>query len=96
VHLTAEEAERKPPDFLVDDLPRRIAKKRVVFHLKAQLAAAGNQTKDPSRPWPDNRKVVDITGGSVSGLITTSSSLLFPRRSRSRVLSLDGRDQPSE
>src|SRR5260370_25362262 len=60
VHLTADEAGRKPPDFLVDDLPRRIAKRPVVFHLKAQLAAAGDQTRDPSQPWPDNRQVVDL------------------------------------
>ena len=60
VHLTADEAARKPPDFLVDDLPRRIAKRPVVFHLKAQLAAAGDQTGDPSQPWPDNRQVVDL------------------------------------
>jgi catalase len=60
VHLTAEEAARKPPDFLVDDLPWRIAKRPVVFHLKAQLAATGDQTQDPSQPWPDNRKVVDL------------------------------------
>jgi len=31
-----------------------------VFHLKAQLAAAGDQTKDPSEPWPDTRKVVEL------------------------------------
>jgi catalase len=60
VQLTAEEAARKPPDFLVNDLPRRIAKTPVVFHLKAQLAAASDQTKDPSKPWPDNREVVDL------------------------------------
>jgi catalase len=60
VHLTAEEAARKPPDFLVDDLPQRIAKRPVVFHFKAQLAAAGDQTQDPSQPWPDDRKVVDL------------------------------------
>jgi len=60
VHLTAEEAARRPPDFLVDDLPQRITKRPVVFHLKAQLAAAGDQTSDPSKPWPDNRKVVDL------------------------------------
>ena len=41
VHLTADKAARKPPNFLVDDLPQRIAKRPVVFHLKAQLAAAG-------------------------------------------------------
>lgn len=60
VHLTAAEAARKPPDFLIDDLPQRIAQKPVVFHLKVQLAAAGDQTSDPSLPWPDNRKVVDL------------------------------------
>jgi catalase len=60
VHLTADEAARKPPDFLVDDLPQRIAKRPVVFHLKAQLAAAGDPTRDPSQPWPDNRQVVDL------------------------------------
>jgi catalase len=60
VRLTADEAARKPPDFLVDDLPQRIAKRPVVFHLKAQLAEAGDQTSDPSKPWPDNRKVVDL------------------------------------
>ena len=31
-----------------------------MFHLKAQLAGAGDQTRDPSRPWPDNRQVVDL------------------------------------
>ncbi len=60
VQLTADEAARKTPNFLVDDLPQRIAKRPVVFHLKAQLAAAGDQTKDPSKPWPGNRKVVDL------------------------------------
>jgi catalase len=60
VHLTPAEAGKKTPDFLVDDLPRRIAQKPVVFHLKAQLAAPGDQTKDPSQPWPDTRKVVEL------------------------------------
>ena len=60
VVLTAEQAARKPPDFLVDDLPQRIAKRPVVFHLEAQLATAADQTQDPSQPWPDNRKVVDL------------------------------------
>jgi catalase len=60
VHLTPEEAGKKSPDFLVEDLPRRIAQKPAVFHLKAQLAAPGDQTKDPSEPWPDTRKVVEL------------------------------------
>jgi catalase len=60
VHLSAEEAKKKTPDFLVDELPKRVAQKPVVFHLKAQLAEPGDQTKDPSQPWPDSRKVVDL------------------------------------
>jgi catalase len=60
VHLTPAEADKQAPNFLVDDLPKRIAKKPVVFHLKAQLAEAGDQTKDPSQPWPDTRKVVEL------------------------------------
>ena len=60
VHLSAEEAAKKAPDFLVDELPKRVAQKPVVFHLKAQLAEPGDQTKDPSQPWPDSRKVVDL------------------------------------
>jgi catalase len=60
VHLSADEAKKKSPDFLMDELPKRVAAKPVVFHLKAQLANPGDQTKDPSQPWPDDRKVVDL------------------------------------
>jgi catalase len=60
VHLTPTEAAKKSPDYLIADLPQRIAKKSVVFHLKAQLAAPDDQTKDPSQPWPDSRKVVEL------------------------------------
>ncbi len=53
VHLTPEEAAKQSPDFLFDELAKRIARKPVVFHLKAQLAEPGDQTKDASQPWPD-------------------------------------------
>jgi catalase len=60
VHITPEEAAKQSPDFLFDELARRIAQRPVVFHLKAQLAEAGDQTKDASQPWPADRKVVDL------------------------------------
>src|SRR5882724_4831013 len=60
VHLTPEEAAKLPPDFLSDELTQRIARKSVVFRLKAQLAEPGEQTKDGSQPWPDDRKVVEL------------------------------------
>jgi catalase len=60
VHITPEEAAKQPPNYLFDDLAKRIAQKPLVFHLKAQLAEPGDQTKDASEPWPDERKLVDL------------------------------------
>jgi catalase len=60
VHITPEDAAKQSPDFLFDELATRIAQKPVVFHLKAQLAEPGDQTKDASQPWPADRKVVDL------------------------------------
>src|SRR5499427_2365297 len=60
VHLTPEEAAKQSPDFLTDELTKRIARKPVAFHLKAQMAAPGDQTRDGSQPWPDHRKVIEL------------------------------------
>src|SRR6516165_3044041 len=60
VHLTPEEAAKRAPDFLSDELTKRIPRKPVVFHLKAQMAEPGDQTKDGSQPWPEDRKVVEL------------------------------------
>jgi catalase len=60
VHLTPEQAAKLSPDYLFEDLAKRIAQKPVVFHLKAQLAEPGDQTRDASEPWPDDRKQVDL------------------------------------
>ena len=60
VHITPEEAAKQSPDFLFDELTARIAQKPVVFHLKAQLAESGDQTKDASQPWPADRKVIEL------------------------------------
>jgi catalase len=60
VHITPEEAAKQSPDYLFEDLSKRIAKSPLVFHLQAQLADPGDQTKDASQPWPEVRKVVDL------------------------------------
>jgi catalase len=60
VHITPEEAAKLSPDYLFDDLAKRIAQEPVVFHVKAQLAEPGDQTRDASQPWPDDRKIVDL------------------------------------
>ena len=72
VHLPPEEAAKRPADFLSDELTQRIARKPVVFHLQAQLAEPGDQTKDGSQPWPDDRKVVELGVLTLNKLVANS------------------------
>lgn len=60
VHLSAADAAQKPPNFLVDEIQERLKRGPVTFRLRAQLAVAGDPTKDPTKPWPSARKVVDL------------------------------------
>jgi catalase len=60
VHISADEAAKKSPNYLFDEIAARVAKTPVTFHLKAQLAGPGDSTKDPTVPWPADRKVVDL------------------------------------
>jgi catalase len=55
VHLAAADAAKRSPNFLVEELPERLKRGPVTFHLRAQLAATGDSTKDPTKPWPDDR-----------------------------------------
>jgi catalase len=69
------------PDFLVDELPARLARAPVTFRLKAQLASPGDITKDPSQPWPDSDEVVELgvltIDKPVPDSLATQKKLLF-------------------
>src|SRR5216683_1998190 len=99
VHLTPEEAAKQPPDFLSDELTQRIARKPVVFHLKAQLAEPGDQTKDGSQPWPDDRKVVELGVLTLNKLVPNSleaeRKLLFMPTSLTAGIELSDDPLPS-
>src|SRR6516165_10589043 len=60
VHLDADDAAKRPPDFLMDELPERLKQGPVTFHLRAQLAAADDSTKDSTKPWSENRKIAEL------------------------------------
>jgi catalase len=60
VHIDATAAAKEATDYLVDELTVRLGKGPVVFHLEAQLAAPEDQTKDPTQPWPADRKLVEL------------------------------------
>jgi catalase len=57
----------------MDELPQRLKQGPVTFHFKAQLAAAGDPTKDPTKPWPENRKVVDLGVLTIDRVVENSA-----------------------
>jgi len=60
VHISAADAAKKPPNYLMDEIPARLKKGPVMFRIRAQLAAPGDPTNDATKPWPADRKVVDV------------------------------------
>ena len=78
VHLETADAGGKPPNFLMEELPARLQRGPVTFHLKAQLAAAGDSTKDPTQPWPDDRKVVDLGVLTIDKAVADSAAAEKP------------------
>jgi catalase len=85
VHLDAAEAEKRPPNFLIEDLKERIAKGPITFHLQAQLATAEDSTSDPSTAWRDTNKVVDL------GVLTIDTPVEDSESAEKELLFLPGR-----
>jgi len=75
VHITADEAAKQTPNYLFDDIAKRIAQKPVVLHVKVQLAAAGDPTNDASQPWPEDRKVVDLGVLTLTKVVPDSAAV---------------------
>ena len=84
VHLTGAEAATKPADYLMDDLPKRLAAGPVTFHVRAQLAAPGDPTSDATKPWPDDRKIVDL------GVLTIEKAVADSAAAQKALLFLPG------
>ncbi|HVE07550.1 MAG TPA: catalase family peroxidase [Paraburkholderia sp.] len=82
LYLSPGEVAQRSPDFLIDDLPQRLAKQPAVFHLTAQLAEAGDQTHDPSKAWPATRRVVEL------GVLTLDTPVVDSREVQKDLLFL--------
>jgi catalase len=84
VHLDAAEAASKGPDFLIDELPARLARGPVTFRLRAQLAAPGDSTKDASVPWSDSNEIVEL------GVLTLDKAVPDSLEAQKKLLFLPG------
>jgi catalase len=58
--VSAEDAAKRPPNFLMDEIGPRIAKAPAVFRVLAQLAEPGDPINDATKPWPDSRPTADL------------------------------------
>jgi catalase len=58
--LSEAEAAKADPNYLMDELPQRIAKGAVKFRLLAQLAKEGDSTTDGTAVWPADRELVEL------------------------------------
>ncbi len=84
VHLVAADVAKRPPDFLMEELPERLKRGPVTFHLKVQLAATGDSTKDPTVAWPNDRKVVEL------GVLTSDKAVPNSAEVEKKLLFLPG------
>lgn len=84
VHLNAADAAGKPADFLVDDLRDRLTRGPVTFRLRAQLAILGDPTNDPARPWPTDRRLVEL------GVVTIDKAVANSLEAQKPLLFLPG------
>ncbi len=58
--LLPEEAAKREPDYLMAEIGPRVAKEPARFTVQAQLAAPGDPTNDATKPWPEDRPIVDL------------------------------------
>src|SRR5262249_9436221 len=72
--LDAADAAKQPPDFLLTELKERLQHGPVMFQLRAQLAAAGDPTNDATRPWPEDRKLVDLGALTIEKVVADSDA----------------------
>ena len=84
VHLDKADAAKRAPDFLMAELPARLQQGPVTFRFKAQIAEAGDDTKDPSKPWPHSRKLVEL------GVLTIDKAVADSAAAQKKLLFLPG------
>ncbi len=58
--LPAGAAEKMSGNYLVDELPIRLAKGAVAYDWYAQIAEAGDAIENPAIAWPESRKLVKL------------------------------------
>ena len=72
-HLSPDEAGKRSPNFLRDELDGRLHQGPVAFRLILQIAASGDPTDDPTALWPADRPQVELGRLDVLGISPTGA-----------------------
>ena len=59
-HLDEATTKTKGPDFLYEELQKRVAEETVSFRVVAQLAEEGDEINDTTVHWPESRSLVEL------------------------------------
>ena len=59
-HLDEATTKEKGPDFLYDELQKRVGEEEVSFRIMAQLAEEGDEVNDATVRWPESRQLVEL------------------------------------
>ena len=68
-------AEAMGPNYLMEELPARLAAGPVKFRLTVQLAKKGDSTTDPTSVWPDERPQVDLGEITLTGPVANEAQV---------------------
>jgi catalase len=74
-HLDSAAAAKAAPNYLFDDVPKRLAKGPINYRLYVQLANPGDPTNDGSMVWPATRKRVELGTISVTTVAPDNEAL---------------------
>lgn len=58
--MAPEDAAKQPPNYLMEEIAARLAKEPAAFRMLAQIAEPGDPTDDATKPWPEERRLVDL------------------------------------
>ena len=92
--LDAADSAKVGPNYLIEELPQRIAKGAVKFRLMAQLAQEGDSLTDGTQVWPATRELVEL--GVLSLAKTPAEQVLAQKKLLFNPLSLTAGIEPSD
>lgn len=73
--LTADELAKVGPNYLGEELPKRLANRPITYKWVAQIAEAGDVIEDPSVAWPETRRLIELGTIRITGMAPNGAAL---------------------